>query len=266
MKIPFAKMHGLGNDFVVIDGVSCRLPKFSAALIKAVADRRRGIGCDQVLILQKGKNKTADFFYRIYNADGGEVGQCGNGARCAHIFLRRAGLTKKKVLTLQTLTTVLQTKITAGGKVRAVMQKPVFGGAVKIENRIFQLADLGNPHAVCLRGKKKDEKTLLRFAAALNKKFRGGINVGMGTANKKRIALQVHERGSGLTAACGSGALAAACVAIRGGISDNPVRVIMPGGKLLCGVNADGRAWLEGEVSHSFNGVFCWRGGKLAAV
>lgn len=269
MRIEFAKMHGLGNDFVIVDGTRRRLPDglLSPPTVRQIAARKIGIGCDQLLILESGGD-DADFFYRIFNADGGAVGQCGNGARCAHAFLVHRGLSDKTVLSLRTTTTRIETRMRDDGGIRAVMQKPQFNGETKIDDYVFQLLNLGNPHAVCL-SKAADDKTLVRFAAALNTAAPDGVNVGIGALNKTNetgLSLRVCERGSGMTAACGSGALAAACVAIRDGLSPNPVTVSMPGGTLRCGIDEEGRAWLEGEIAHVFDGAFFWRDGALSAV
>lgn len=250
----FAKMHGLGNDFVVVDGVSRIVPKFEADAVAVLADRRRGIGFDQLLLLQAPNSSEGDFCYRIFNADGGEVGQCGNGVRCAHVFARRRGLSRKNNLTMDTLSTRIVTADAAdGGGVRACMPAPVFLPRQKGAGYCFDYVTVGNPHYVCLAGE-VDRETLRRVGEELNECVPGGINVGFGEVRGGVIALQVYERGAGLTAACGSGALAAAAVGIRAGMCDDPVRVTMPGGSLLCGTTATGGVFLEGEVAHVFDG------------
>ena len=256
MRIAFAKMHGLGNDFAVVDGVRQPLPAVltTAEMIAKLACRRTGIGFDQLLILQPSTIANVDFVYRIFNADGGEVGQCGNGARCVHTFLRQQGISEKTKIILQTATTRIQTAAFNDGSVRAYLQSPVFGGSQTVDGIAFELVDMGNPHAVCLSGLVEDE-ILCRLAEKITEITPSGINVGIGGITKEGIELRVVERGSGLTAACGSGALAAACVAMRESLSGNPVRVLMPGGEILCGLADDGRAWLQGEVAYVFDGV-----------
>lgn len=252
--IHFSKMHGLSNDFVVMEGITQPLPSFSASRVKALAQRRLGIGFDQLLVLQAARDADSDFYYRIFNADGGEVGQCGNGVRCAHVFLLRRRLTDKKRLVLATITTRLTTQVTAENRVRAIMPPPRLLPPQAAAGYRFEHVEIGNPHYVCLENEIGEDE-LSRLGSTLNERVEGGINVGFAAFSDAGIRLRVYERGAGLTAACGSGALAAAVVAIRAGKVANPVTVTMPGGVLLCGIDADGHIWLEGEAAHVFDGV-----------
>lgn len=271
--IRFTKMHGGGNDFVMIDAVRQRLPdKFPAARI---ASRRLGIGCDQILILQRARGGGADFDYRIINADGGEVGQCGNGARCAHAFLRRNGLAKKRKLRLRTSAAEIATEDAGKKEVRAYLGVPEFApakiplrrkkehlwyaasaaeGGTHLPGR-FAALSLGNPHAVFLG----EAENVAAAGEALNdrkKLFPEGVNAGFCRRAEDGIDLRVYERGVGETPSCGSAAVAAAAVLIRGGGVRSPVRVRMPGGELLCGWRGGKHpAWLQGGVRFVFDGV-----------
>ena len=256
MNIDFSKMHGLGNDFIVIDGIRQVLPPSltTPASIAHIADRRLGVGCDQVLILEA--DDEADFLYRVFNADGGEVGQCGNGARCAHAFLHHRGLTRQSKLSLKTLTTRLQTEQLSESTVRVYLPPAQFEENFTFEGRVFHRLNIGNPHAVRL-SEHPDRETVAHIGARLNEEIGGGINVGFGRVENEEIALSVYERGVGMTAACGSGAVAAALVAFREGLLASPARVRMDGGELLCGLLEDGSSWLEGEIKHVYDGKLC---------
>lgn len=270
--IRFTKMHGGGNDFVVIDAVRQKLPPDFPA--QKIAARREGIGCDQILILERPRG-GADFRYRILNADGGEVGQCGNGARCVHAFARRRGLTKKRKLRLRTNTAQIITEDAGKKGIRAYLGVPQFApdkiplrrkkeqlwysassaeGGVVLPGR-FAALSLGNPHAVFI-GEADD---IAAAGAALNdrrKLFPEGANAGFCRRDEDGIFVRVFERGVGETPSCGSAAVAAAAVFIRGGAVKSPVRVRMAGGELLCGWRGAGEsAWLQGGVAFVFDGV-----------
>lgn len=250
----FSKMHGLGNDFALLEGISRPLPPLPPRRVRQLADRHTGIGFDQLLLLLPSQRKGSDFRYRIFNADGGEVGQCGNGARCAHAFLHRRRLTKKRRLNLYTATTRISTQAAARGKVRALMPPAKIMAPQRVGRRIFQHLDIGNPHYICFAAA-PDDALLGRLGAALNKAVAGGVNVGFAVCRADGMQLRVYERGVGLTAACGSGALAAAVAAIHLGKAKSPLQVAMPGGCLMCGVERDGGIWMEGEVAHVFDGM-----------
>lgn len=256
MPIEFAKMHGLGNDFVILDGIRQTLPPalLTSENIARIADRRYGIGCDQLLLLQEATMEGEDFLYRIFNADGGEVGQCGNGARCVHRYIQKHRLSDKEQFRLQTGTTRITTTALGDGDIRAVMQRAEFIGRISCEPYEFHHIDIGNPHAVCF-GEMVDETTLKHIGETLNNRLAGGINVSFAVRDGDGINLRVYERGAGLTRACGSAAVAAASIAISEGGCANPINVRMPGGSLRCGINDDNRVFLQGEVAHVFDGT-----------
>lgn len=273
-ELRFSKMRGCGNDFVVVDAVRQKLPKhFPAAFI---ADRRMGVGCDQILILQKPPAKSnADFGYRIINADGSEVGQCGNGARCVHAFLRREKLSRKKRLTLQTSSASVMTEDAGDGMVRAYLATPEFD-PVRIPLRRgkrqdwysasaaegggclpgkFAALSLGNPHAVFIT-EQEDPQIAGEFLNRRRRLFPEGVNVGFCQVSKRGVQLRVYERGAGETPSCGSGAVAAAVVLLRQpGVRKRQIRVAMPGGELQCGWDGDtAPAWLQGPLHFVFDG------------
>ena len=272
-EIRFTKMHGCGNDFIVIDGLRQKLPEpFPAARL---ADRRTGIGCDQILIIQKPRRGArADFGYRIINADGGEAEQCGNGARCVHAFLRRKKLARKPRLSLQTRNVSILTEDAKNG-VRAYLATPQFTpqkiplqrkkeqpwyaaaaaeGGMSLPGR-FAALSLGNPHAVFVAAAEDD---LLAAGEVLNtnrRLFPQGVNVGFCRKAENGITARVYERGVGETPSCGSGAVAAAVVMIRGGAEKSPLRVFMSGGVLLCGWQEGKAAWLQGGINFVYEGA-----------
>lgn len=223
-RINFTKMHGLGNDFVVIDNIS-QNTDFSQKLITALSDRHRGIGCDQVLILEKSTEAEVDFFYRIFNSDGSEVGQCGNGARCLAKFIAEKKLSSKTTLRVKTITSLLELNLQPDGDVSVNMGIPKdFRPIQTLAFSGLQLS-LGNPHAVFKVDNIKD--------SGLHNLGLDNINIGfMKILDKSHIQLRVFERGAGETQACGSGACAAAVVGIMQKELDNTVCVELTGGKL----------------------------------
>ncbi|MDM5147042.1 diaminopimelate epimerase [Candidatus Persebacteraceae bacterium Df01] len=270
--LPFSKMHGGGNDFVIVNAVHRLLPALD---FRHLAARRDGVGCDQILILQAPKTPAADFEYRIINADGGEVGQCGNGARCAHVFAQRQGLTDKKCLRLQTSHTVITTTGVGDGIVRAELAVPQFAPAnipllcdkqndtYTADNVIdagrFAALSLGNPHAVFFVSD-ETAAAVREIGFAFNRAhelFPVGVNVGFcRVIDACTLALRVYERGVGETPSCGSGAVAAAVAAMQAGFVHTPVQVCMRGVELRCGwEGASSPAWLEGPITHVFDGV-----------
>ena len=274
-EIRFSKMHGGGNDFVVIDAVRQRLPNgFSAAQI---ANRRTGVGCDQVLILHKSAaDDAADFRYQILNADGGESGQCGNGARCAHAFLLRQQLTDKKRLCLRTMTTDIITEEINNNRLRAYLSVPQFAptdiplnrpktrrwytataaeGAEFLPGK-FAALSLGNPHAIFINNRRHELATAGKMLNERRQLFPQGVNVGFCQLAAEGIWLRVYERGVGETPSCGSGAAAAAIVMLRGRDDRDSIVVKMSGGELLCGWSGGKTAvWLEGEINFVFDGT-----------
>src|SRR6266536_5664491 len=270
-------MQGLGNDFVVLDGIRQRVD-LSPAQVRQLADRRYGVGCDQVLVVEAATRSDVDFRYRIYNADGGEVEQCGNGARCFVRFVHDKGLTKKKEIRVETLSGIIVPRLEADGQVSVDMGAPIFepdrvpfdahglqvapGGRwpLEVAGRAVQVAvlSMGNPHAVqtvadvdC--APVTTEGPLIEH----HPRFPRRVNAGyMQVLDRARIRLRVWERGAGETLACGSGACAAVVAGIREGLLDASVRVATRGGELTI-------RWEGGE-----NNLNCavWMTGPAVAV
>ena len=257
MKIRFSKMHGLGNDFVVIDGVRQAIT-LSPSQIRCVADRHFGVGCDQLLLVERATRPDVDFRYRIFNADGGEVEQCGNGARCFVRFVHEQGLTEKRGIRVETLGGVISPRLEADGSVTVDMGVPVFDPAripfVSTSSLIVQDLDvggktveitalsMGNPHAVQVvtdvdNASVGDQGPLI----AAHPRFPQRVNAGfMQIVGRQVIRLRVFERGAGETLACGTGACAAVVAGIARGLLDAPVRVVTRGGELSIDWNGHG--------------------------
>ena len=248
VKIPFTKMHGIGNDFIIINQIDVDY-HLSKKIIHQLANRRTGIGFDQMLIIEKSSLEHADFKYRIFNADGSEVAQCGNGARCFFRFIHYHGLSAKKNIVVETKVGILALFDKDNGMIGVDMGEPIFNHE-KIpyqqnsqndlnllfnnQKYIFDVISMGNPHAVI----KVDDFANINITEIsknlqTSNAFPESVNVGfLKIKNKKEIRLKVYERGSGLTLACGSGACAAAVIAIQNDWVDNPVKVVMDGGEL----------------------------------
>jgi len=249
MRIKFTKMHGLGNDFVVIDAVRQRVD-LSAAQIRFLADRHFGVGCDQVLLVEPPQSQDAEFRYRIFNADGGEVEQCGNGARCFALFVRDAGLSETNDIMVETNTGLIRLYIESNGEVTVNMGVPRFAPqdlpfTAEREAMIYALdvagqsvyigaVSLGNPHAVIVVDDVQAAPVLTLGAAIENHaRFPKRVNVGfMRIVNPQHIQLRVFERGAGETLACGTGACAAMVVGRKRGELAEHVQVDLPGGSL----------------------------------
>lgn len=273
MKLAFTKMHGAGNDFVVLDGVSQSI-EVTEPLIKTLADRHRGIGCDQVLVLDPPDDPDADFRYTIFNADGSRAGQCGNGARCAGRFLKEKRLTRKRKLLLLTDSEPLHITLNEDGRIFAGLAPPQFTPEaipfeadetrhqynVEVQGQALSIGavSMGNPHAVLIvddvRG--APVQTLGPLLES-HQRFPARANVGfMQVLSRSEIRLRVYERGVGETAACGSGACAAVVHGIQADLLDAEVAVHLPGGKLS--VRWDGgqaRVWLGGPTTSVFDGT-----------
>ena len=249
MRLKFTKMQGLGNDFVVIDAT--RVPvSLDAATARRLADRRFGVGCDQVLVVEAPRTAETEFHYRIFNADGGEVENCGNGARCFARFVRDKKLTDKDELRVGTAAGILVLRIQPDARVSVAMGVPEFeparipflaeqraltyelrvGGATR---RIFALS-MGNPHAVQV----VPDVDLAPVAVEgpiieTHARFPQRVNAGfMQVVDRHAIRLRVYERGAGETLACGTGACAATVAGIQAGLLDTPVVVATRGGAL----------------------------------
>ena len=249
MKLKFSKMHGLGNDFVVLDGVRQALT-LTPEQLRFLADRHFGVGCDQILLVEAPGQPGVDFRYRIFNADGGEVEQCGNGARCFVRFVHETGLTAKREIRVETKSGIIAPRLENDGTVTVDMGIPRFLPAeipfvhdedvviysldVADETLEISVVSMGNPHAVQVvpsvdTAPVADHGPLIER----HERFPQRVNAGfMQVVDRQAIQLRVYERGSGETLACGTGACAAVVTGIRRGLLDSPVRVTTRGGDL----------------------------------
>ncbi|MEN9680987.1 MAG: diaminopimelate epimerase [Pseudomonadota bacterium] len=272
MRIAFTKMQGLGNDFIVIDAVRQAL-SLEPEKIRRLADRHFGIGCDQVLVVEPAQGSDADFRYRIFNADGSEVSQCGNGARCFARFVNEKGLTDHDTIRVETRAGQLVLNLVAGNEVLVDMGVPrhapdqipldkpseakLYALNVDGERVEFAAVSMGNPHAV-LHVASVKAAPVERLGPLLESHplFPERVNVGfMEIVDPHRARLRVYERGSGETLACGSGACAAAVVGIEQGLLKSPVDIELPGGHLI--INWQGRGFpvmMQGPAVTVFEG------------
>lgn len=279
MHIEFTKMHGAGNDFVVIDAT--RVPfQPNPQLLARLTDRHFGIGCDQVLVIEPPSTPDVDFDYRIFNADGSESGQCGNGSRCFARYVREHGLSDKDLLRVRTRTSVLELQIQANGQVRVNMgvpllepaQVPFTGSAVRAPVYHLTLDDgtalafaaisMGNPHAVmAVTDVETAPVAAVGTALQQHAAFPERINAGfMQILDADNIALRVYERGAGETLACGSGACAAVVAGRLWGQLSAQVNVRVRGGMLRVEWQGEGRpVWMTGPAESVFNGEFEWQ-------
>lgn len=273
MKLSFTKMHGAGNDFVMLDGVSQSID-VTESLIKRLADRHRGIGCDQVLLLTPPDDPNADFRYTIFNADGSRAGQCGNGARCAGRFLREKRLTRKRRLILLTDGEPLELSLSDDGRLLAGLAPPQFAPAVipfqaeesrhqysiEVQGQALSIGaiSMGNPHAVLIVDDTQGAPVpVLGPLLESHERFPERANVSfMQVLSRSEIKLRVYERGVGETEACGSGACAAVVHGIQADLLDTEVTVHLPGGKLLVAwEGGQERVWLGGPTTTVFEGT-----------
>ena len=249
MKLQFTKMHGAGTVFVMIDGVRQNI-QLTPEQLRFLADRHFGVGCDQILLVEKSQNRAADFRYRIFNADGGEVEQCGNGARCFVRFVLDQELTQKREITVETKCGLISPRLEENGQVTVDMGAPVFeaaripfidGGDAVIEQlevagEIVQISALsmGNPHAVQVVADVGKAPVATQGPFIENHpRFPQRVNAGfMQIVDRSHIKLRVYERGAGETLSCGTGACAAVVAGIRRGLLDNRVHVATRGGAL----------------------------------
>ncbi|MBU1395621.1 MAG: diaminopimelate epimerase [Gammaproteobacteria bacterium] len=272
MKLRFTKMHGLGNDFVVFDGIN-QAVALTPEQCRRIADRHFGIGCDQILLVEAPTRADVDFRYRIFNADGSEVEQCGNGARCFVRFVHDHGLTDKTAIRVETAASVIEPRLLDNGLVRVNMGVPRFAPAeipfaaeaealtypLKIGQHVLEIAvlSMGNPHAV-LRVNDLDSAPVDILGAAIesNSRFPQRVNAGfMQVLTPHDIRLRVHERGAGETLACGTGACAAAVAGIRQGWLASPVSVHTRGGDLIIEWTGDGQSvYMTGPAETVFEG------------
>lgn len=257
MKITFSKMHGLGNDFVVLDGVRQAIA-LTPEQIRFLADRHFGVGCDQLLLVEKAGRPDVDFRYRIFNADGGEVEQCGNGARCFVRFVHELGLTDKREIRVETMSGIIAPRLEPDGNVTVDMGVPVFAPelvpfisptadlvqtlAVGDERVEITAVSMGNPHAVQVVAD-VDTAAVARQGPLIEShpRFPRRVNAGfMQVVGRQAIRLRVFERGAGETLACGTGACAAVAAGIARGLLDSPVRVSTRGGELSIAWGGEG--------------------------
>jgi diaminopimelate epimerase len=258
----FTKMQGAGNDFVVLD---CTRAAFALTReqVQRLADRHFGAGCDQVLVVEKPKQPRNDFGYRIFNADGGEVEQCGNGARCFVKFVHARGMTKKRELRVETPAGVIVPRLEDDGEVSVDMGtparesplvQPLEVAGVRVELAVLSL---GNPHAVQLVAD-VDRAPVTAQGPRIehHPRFPGRVNAGyMQVLDRHRLRLRVWERGAGETLSCGTGACAAAVAGIARGLLDSPVRVETRGGALtIAWAGGDNPVCMKGPAQAVFEG------------
>jgi diaminopimelate epimerase len=257
MILKFTKMHGAGNDFVMLDGVRHKI-ELTPEQLRLLADRHFGVGCDQILIVEKTENKEADFRYLIFNADGGEVEQCGNGARCFMRFVHDQRLTTKREIVVETHGGLISPRLEQDGRVTVNMGAPIFdparipfdGGSGEVSETLevagetlnISALSMGNPHAVQVvedieHAPVKEAGPLIehhpRFLKRVNASF-------MQVMDRHNLRLRVYERGTGETLSCGTGACAAVVAGIRRGLLDSPVNVATRGGTLTIAWDGDG--------------------------
>ena len=249
MSLKFTKMHGAGNDFVVIDGIRQSVA-LSPEQIRLLADRHFGVGCDQLLLVEKSRRDDADFRYRIFNADGGEVEQCGNGARCFVRFVHEKKLTGKKEIVVETRSGLISPRLEDDGRITVNMGAPIFAPAripftsdsdavmqpLDIAGQTVQITavSMGNPHAVQVvedveNAPVANQGPLIEHHARFPQRVNAGF---MQILDREHIKLRVYERGTGETLSCGTGACAAVVAGIRLGLLDDTVHVATRGGAL----------------------------------
>ncbi|MGF1693327.1 diaminopimelate epimerase [Photobacterium kagoshimensis] len=272
MQINFSKMHGLGNDFMVVDCVTQNV-FFSPDAIRRLADRHRGVGFDQLLVVEPPYDPETDFHYRIFNADGSEVEQCGNGARCFARFVWMKGLTNKYLISVSTKAGKMLLKLENDNQVTVNMGEPNFEPS-KIPFRAKQAektyllragestlfcgaVSMGNPHCVTVVDDvdTADVETLGPLVES-HERFPERVNAGfMQVLSAGEIKLRVYERGAGETQACGSGACAAVAIGQHQGLLDEKVKVVLPGGDLYISWAGEGKPlYMTGPVAHVYDG------------
>lgn len=268
----FSKMHGLGNDFMVIDGVTQNV-YLTEDVIKKLADRHRGIGFDQLLLVEPPYDPDLDFHYRIFNADGSEVSQCGNGARCFARFVTLKGLTNKQNIHVSTAKGKMVLSLQENDQIRVNMGEPIWEPAqipfnankfeknyilrTPIQTVLCGVVSMGNPHCVLqVEDVAKANVEELGTLLERHERFPERANIGfMQVINRNHIKLRVFERGAGETQACGSGACGAVAVGIMQGVLDNNVRVDLPGGTLYIDWLGEGSPlFMTGDAIHIYDG------------
>ncbi len=272
MKLRFAKMQGQGNDFVILDGVR-QAVALDRDQVRRIADRHFGVGCDQLLVVESADSPQNDFRYRIWNADGGEVEQCGNGARCFARFVLDEGLTEKRELRVETASGVIVPRIEPSGQVtvdmgaprfepaeipfRAARVQPTYTLEVAGQTLVASVLSMGNPHAVQVvrdvdAAPVRTQGPLIETHPDFPKRVNAGY---MQVVSRSHIRLRVWERGAGETLACGTGACAAVVAGIRLGLLDERVRVTTRGGDLSIGWLVESAAvMMTGDAVRVFDG------------
>ena len=275
--LKFSKMHGLGNDFIVIDAINQQVD-LSVEQIQFLADRQFGIGCDQLLLVEATNTEDVDFRYRIFNADGSEVAQCGNGVRCFARFVKDNKMTDKETIAVETASGVIYPSLLANLEVKVDMGLPRFDPmniplAVEAQALTYSLSlednesveigavSMGNPHSVML----VDDAELAdveRLGPMIEShpQFPERVNAGfMEILSPEQVVLRVYERGVGETKACGTGACAAVVSGIQRGLLAREVKVTLPGGDLLIAwPDDDSSVWMTGPATHVFDGEIAW--------
>ena len=271
MRIDFAKMHGLGNDFMVFEAPREGMP--APEQVRRLAARHTGIGFDQALVLSPPRHPGASVYYRIFNSDGIEVEQCGNGARCIAALLHRRGRAALgETVVMESLAGEVHARILSPEMISVDMGEPRFDPRavpfdapadapfhlLEVDGTQVQIGvvSLGNPHAV-LAVDSVDSAPVERLGPAIetHPRFPNRVNVGfMQPIDRRRLRLRVHERGAGETLACGTGACAAVAVARRRGLVDAEVLVDVRGGRLRVNWDAPGPVWLTGPAENAFEG------------
>ena len=259
MKIKFTKMHGIGNDFIIINQLE-RQYNLNSKTIKSLSHRQFGIGFDQLLIVENSSNSKAEFKYRIFNSDGNEVEQCGNGARCFYRFVKDKNLTKKTKVTVETKSGLITLSENSNDLISVDMGKPIISPQFSDPSKPYTQVSMGNPHAVIELKEVEKFEDFFKLAIKIqaNKKwFPNGVNVGLlKIINQNSIKLKVLERGSGFTLACGSGACAASAVVILKGLVKSPVTVHMDGGNLIIDWDGNNSMTMSGPAEIVFEGEF----------
>ncbi|EGR3002822.1 diaminopimelate epimerase [Vibrio parahaemolyticus] len=272
MHFHFSKMHGLGNDFMVVDCITQNV-FFSQDLIRRLADRHTGVGFDQLLVVEAPYDPETDFHYRIFNADGSEVEQCGNGARCFARFVRLKGLTNKYSISVSTKKGKMILDVEDDGEVTVNMGVPEFEpnkipfkAKQKEKTYIMRAGDktlfcgavsMGNPHVVTVVDDVDTaDVDVLGPLLESHERFPERVNAGfMQVVSRDHIRLRVYERGAGETQACGSGACGAVAVGILQGLLDESVKVSLPGGELHISWQGPGKPlFMAGPATHVFDG------------
>jgi len=273
MKLRFSKMHGLGNDFVVFDAINQQV-KLSKQQLRFIADRHFGIGCDQILLVEPPRSEGADFHYRIFNADGAEVEQCGNGARCFARFVRDQGLSHQDRIRAGTASGDIELFLQDDGQVRVNMgapklqpraipfvaeqQQTVYDIMANGKSWQIGVISMGNPHAVLVVDDVEQAPVeTLGPALEQHERFPQRVNTGfMAVHSATEIALRVYERGTGETLACGSGACAAVVAGRLRGLLGEQVKVRLRGGDLVVSwAGGQSPVWMSGPATGVFEGT-----------